>query len=182
MGNSMKKTEHKEAGQALVEFALTIPVFIAIALFIIDFGWVSYQRIAFEHGYMRASWSLTASDIGDADPLEEVPSTDVYTGSNITDKLREYIETGTWGCVAGNLSVSGVKATVYNTEEYFNVPGRMSEAVAATNLSRHMELEAEIRYVIYPITFFGKMVFGDYIELEKELDYSRIIATSQRSG
>lgn len=40
-----KKTKRNEKGQALVEFALVLPLLLALVCGIIDFGWIYYNQI-----------------------------------------------------------------------------------------------------------------------------------------
>lgn len=41
-----KKTKRNEKGQALVEFALVLPLLLALVCGIIDFGWIYYNQIS----------------------------------------------------------------------------------------------------------------------------------------
>ena len=44
-----RKKEKKESGQAIVEFALVLPLFLLLVMGILDFGWLFYNYISFEN-------------------------------------------------------------------------------------------------------------------------------------
>ena len=39
-----KRSKRAEGGQAMTEFALVMPLFLIMCLFVIDFGWIAYQK------------------------------------------------------------------------------------------------------------------------------------------
>ncbi|MBR7073029.1 MAG: pilus assembly protein [Eubacterium sp.] len=44
-----RKKGRKESGQAIVEFALVLPLFLLLVMGILDFGWLFYNYISFEN-------------------------------------------------------------------------------------------------------------------------------------
>lgn len=179
----MREKKKFESGQAMVEFAIILPILLLIIFFIIDFCWVGYQKATFEQGVIHAGWNITADSLGDTDPLEDVPSKQTYSGSTVADPLLQGIqESSLWGLYTRRISVTGATATLYNVETNFNVPGRKpGDSVAAISRTRYMDLDADLSYEIYPLTFIGQMVFGRSIQVEKHLDCTRVIATQHRS-
>lgn len=173
----------QDKGQAMVEFALVLPVFLVIILFIIEAGWMTYQQSVFDQSYQYSSWTIQASDLGDSDPLESCPASAVYSGNTVSDPLVERIkEASFWGFIPENLTVSNAQAVMHNEEETFLVPGRTpSDTVTATSRTRYMDLEATLSYDIYPLTFLGQQVFGTRVTKEKKLSCNRIVATQHRS-
>ena len=173
---------HDNTGQAMVEFALTLWLFIMITFFIIDFGWVSFQKTVFEYGYIHSSWAITAADLGDADPLEEVPSEASYTGSKVSDAIFEEFSKSAPGIVEANMTISNAKAVLHNEANPYQVPGRNpGDAVQAISRTRYMDLNADFTYVVYPLTPIGKLFFGNDVTLEKELTRTRVVGTQHRS-
>ncbi len=171
-----------DSGQALIEFALTVWLLIMITFAIIDFSWISFQRASFEYGYMYASWSISANDLGDTDPLEEVPSEAEYTGTAVSDILFDDINDRSPGIIDSNLMIMNANAKLYNEADHYNVPGRTpGNPVQAISRTRYMDLTADFSYVIRPLTPIGGMLFGNDITVEKELACIRVVGTQHRS-
>jgi hypothetical protein len=173
----------KEAGQAMVEFALAIIVFIPILFFIMDFGWITFQRVIFEYGYMHSSWDISASDLDDYDPLEEVPSSKTYSGPKVAIPLREELISSTAGIIASNLNIVYANAELHNEDDEtkYSVPSRTGDSVDAYSRTRYMVLTAKITYIIHPLTPIGNLIFDDPMEIEKDLSRTKVVGTQHRS-
>lgn len=173
-----------EKGQSMVEFAMILPLFLLLIFFIIDFGWYAYQRSMFDQGYAHAGWNVSRAQLGDTDPIDEVPAAQVYTGSAVETALADEVSASSlWGFIPANLTVSNARARLYNQETSFAVPGRLEDdVVPAISRTRYMELEADLTYRIYPLTFVGHMLFGSYAEVDKTLSCTRVTATVHRSA
>lgn len=178
----------KEEGYGLLDFALIFPIFFLMIIFIIEIGWVTYQQTVFDQGYMYSGWTITAEDVGDYDLLEETPSQKIYengTAKDLKEALEREIEASSlWGMVPGNLTVADPKAKLYNQEEKFHVPGWTpsdTDSVEAINRTRYMELEADLTYDIYPLTYVGQMLFGPKIVAEKRIMLKRVVRSLHRS-
>ncbi len=179
---TQKRINSTESGQSIVEFGLVLPLFLLILFFIIDFGWLAYQRASFEYGYIQASWSVSAADLGDTDFLEDVPSEATYSGAIVADTIRDDLKNSCWGISSDNLSVTNAQAILYNIEESFAVPGRKpNEPVMAVSRTRYMNLSAVLRYDVQPITYVGKLFFGNTVSFEKDLNRTRVVRTQSRS-
>lgn len=50
-----QKKKRKESGQAIVEFALVLPLFLLLVMGIIDFGWLFYNYTTFENSARNAA-------------------------------------------------------------------------------------------------------------------------------
>ncbi|MFV0396274.1 MAG: TadE family protein [Coprobacillaceae bacterium] len=174
-----------EEGQSLVEFALVFPLVFALMMFVFDFGWIAYQITVFQQGYLYSSWNVSAQELGDTNLIEEVPSINVYddTDNIVSDALRDSLEESSYfGFETANFTIKNATATLYNEEEIFKVPGRISgEVVDATNRTRYIELEADLSYDVYPATWFGEVLFGDKIISEKHVNTKRIVGSTHRS-
>lgn len=178
-----KNVYSKESGQAILEFALIFPIFLLILFGIIDFGWIGYQRMSFEYGYIQSSWYISASDLNDYDLLEDVPSENLYTGAVVADLLREGLENSSLGIMPKKLGVKNARATLYNKKEEFKVPGRneLGGLNEGYGITRYMDVNALIDYEIQPLTFVGRTFFGDNIIFKKELDRTRIVSRQIRT-
>lgn len=179
----MKGIYKNETGQAMVEFALVLPLLLLILFFIIDFCWIGYQKASFEEGVSYASWDISANDLGDTDPIESIPSERVYTGATVTAPLLAGIQDSSlWGFYPLHVTVTNATAKLYNSETTFNVPGRVpTDTTAAISRTRHMDLEADLVYEIQPLTFVGQLFFGNTVEVEKHLECTRIVGSQHRS-
>ncbi len=173
----------EESGQAILEFALIFPMFLLILFGIIDFGWIGYQRMSFEYGYIQSSWYISAGDLNDYDLLEEVPSRSLYSGAIVADLLREGLEDSSLGIMPKKLSIKNAKATLYNKKEEFKVPGRDELGVLneGYGITRYMDINALIDYEIQPLTFVGRLFFGDNVTFEKELGRTRVVSRQIRT-
>lgn len=178
-----KNVYSKESGQAILEFALIFPIFLLILFGIIDFGWIGYQRMSFEYGYIQSSWYISAGDLNDYDLLEDVPSENFYTGAVVADLLREGLENSSLGIMPKKLGVKNARATLYNKKEEFKVPGRneLGGLNEGYGITRYMDVNALIDYEIQPLTFVGRTFFGDNIIFKKELDRTRIVSRQIRT-
>ncbi|MFW5649593.1 MAG: TadE family protein [Candidatus Alkaliphilus sp. MAG34] len=183
IGLNSKNVYSKESGQAILEFALIFPVFLLILFGIIDFGWIGYQRMSFEYGYIQSSWYISAGDLNDYDLLEDVPSENLYTGAIVADLLREGLENSSLGIMPKKLGVKNARATLYNKKEEFKVPGRNELGVLneGYGITRYMDVNALIDYEIQPLTFVGRTFFGDNITFKKELNRTRIVSRQIRT-
>lgn len=171
-----------ESGQSMVEFALVLPLFLLIVLFIIDSGWISYQKSSFDHGYHQASWSISASELGDSDALESVPSECVYSGAGVTELVRREMHTGTVQIDDSNLTILNAQARLYNKEESFQVPGSSpGEVLNGKKWTRYLDLTATVEYSVKPITYVGTIFFGDSFVVKKQLSQTKIVRAQLRS-
>ena len=172
-----------EKGQALVEFAIVIPVFMFFLLIIIEFSWISYQRGLFSYGYNHAAWDITADKLSDMDPLKASGSAKTYTGSTVEKLIIDTIsDSALWGVDTGNIKASNAVAYMYNKESSFDVPGRKAgEVNQASAVTRYMELSADLSYDIRPMTGFGQSLFGHLLHVEKDFSCIRVVGAQRRS-
>ena len=183
------KRFRNEQAQAMVEFALVLPIFLGIVLFILDAGWIAVQRTAFENGFMHATWTVSAEQIGDTGSHFEDEEETVYT-IGVGDALKANIKEGNiWGLFSDNLSVSEASATCYNeAKQDLYVPSTDGKELNATSITRYMRLKAKISYDIYPLTFVGGTLFfpkGEGLQkitLVKEYDATRVLKSESRTG
>lgn len=48
----------REKGQAMVEYAVVLPIFLLVVMFLIEVGWVSYQKVIFDYTCRNAAWEI----------------------------------------------------------------------------------------------------------------------------
>lgn len=173
----------KEKGQAIVEFAMIIPLFIFLILAIIELGWISYQSNMFARSYAYAAWDITAEKLSDMDPLTRAGSDSTYSGAAVSTLIADTMkDSALWGFNSSGLSVSNARAKMYNRESKFTVPGKDSgTSVEATTIKRYMRLEAKLEYRIKPMTSLGNILFSRMLNQEKILNYERVVGAQHRS-
>lgn len=171
----MKHRKRGEHGQAMTEFALVLPIFLIMCFFIIDFGWIAYQKAAFDYSYMHASWEVVGSDLSKHGSYEDKDSVSV-PGSEaaVADALSSnpFI-----GYDPANLTVTSASATLYNSVSKFSVPDRTGASSDADSVTRHLALKAELSYEVKPIL---GIAIGP-ITLTKSLDIDRIVGVEHRT-
>ena len=180
-----KRGIKEECGQAALEFALVLPVFLFILFAIIEFGWVAFQTMSFSRGVNNARWDITAETLNDTDPLTDELSTKTYSGGDVGDLIAGAVkDSSLWAFQEGNLSVVNAKAILSNKKSEFKVPGiEEGEQAEAATITRYMELQADLSYRVYPITGLGSWFFGsDGLELHRSIDCRRVIGSQHRSG
>ena len=71
MRGMIMKRKNKESGQAMVEFAIVVPVLIVILCGILDFGWIYYNKYKVEEASYEAARyaAIAVQDIGTGDQL-----------------------------------------------------------------------------------------------------------------
>lgn len=164
-----------EQAQAMVEFALVLPIFLAVVLFIVEAGWVAIQRTAFDNGFMQTTWAVTEEQIRGGGPQKE------YYEAGVADALEANIkESNIWGLFSSNLNVSQAKAHCYNVTNQYEVNN--SANLPATTETRYIDLDAVIIYKIHPLTYIGRLCFGDEIELNKHYVTTKVLKSETRSG
>lgn len=178
-----RKKEHGEAGQALVEFALVLPVFLLVLFGIIELGWMEYQEISFTQGVAHAAWDVSADQLGDHDAMTGAGSHKSYSGASVQRLVADAVaKNSLWAFQRDNLTVRSATATLYNDESTASVPGiRSGETTEARAVTRYMELRAEISYKIDSVTGLGSWFFRAPVELTREIECKRMVGAERRS-
>ncbi len=181
-GEFFKKVFLAERGQALIEFALVIPLFMLLIMGIIEISWITYQRSSFEYGCSHAAWDITAEQLSDIDALKQSGSIKHYSGGAVDGIIKSTISGSTLlGFNSGGLNITNASATMYNQESKFSVPGANAEEVEASTVTRYMDVKANLSYDIKPITFLGNVFFGGLLKVNRDLDYTRVVGAQHRS-
>ena len=137
--------KRRTSGQALVEFALVFPLFIMILFAIIDFGWMAYQKAAFDYSRIHTSWDYAGLDVGNpsstifewsyekTDPTE---SSMTYDDARVQDAVKASIKKApSIGFDANELTVTNAKVTISNVPSESTVPDRNLDATKATKVT-----------------------------------------------
>lgn len=171
--------DEREKGQALVEWAFVLPMFLLLFCAILDFGWYSYQRLMFESAYQMTAWDFTL--------LLKDPSGNEVKDSHIINGVKPGpYSTTTAGVVKINGDAtqyalgSGIKQHMLKSTGSLLQDSKLKVISATANFEPvlvqenyqlngsikyydtykvNVELFAELEYEIEPLTPFGKNVF-----------------------
>lgn len=155
----------------MVEYGLTIVMFVFLIFSIIDLGWIGFQYISFDYSYQYSSWKIVVSD-----PNINYPYT--YSGWAYNNLVRANIADNAVGINVSNLSV---KNTVIKlTTENQNVTN--PDGTHETHKRRYMQITAVIEYTIKPLTPIGELLYGSTIKWTKNLDRLRLLQTKFNLG
>lgn len=152
-------SKRRTSGQALVEFALVFPLFIAILFAIIDFGWMAYQKAAFDYSRIHTSWDYAGLDVNNPSSTtfdwsykETDPTKSKTYTAGVPAAVKASIEKApSIGFDASELDVTSASVTMSNVPSESAVPDRNGYATKATKITRQATLKATVKYRIKPI-------------------------------
>lgn len=163
--------KRRTSGQALVEFALVFPLFIMILFAIIDFGWMAYQKAAFDYSRIHTSWDYAGLDVGN-------PSSKTYDSASVQAAVKSSIEKApSIGFDTSELTVTNAKVTISNVPSESTVPDRNLDATKATKVTRQARLEATVRYNVKPI--IGLLIKP--VEVTEKIDVTHVVGNQTRT-
>lgn len=172
----------------MVEFALIFPLFFFLLLFVIDGGWVMYQRASLNYGCTHAGWGLSGSSISDNGDYDGALNADgSYTPAeeDVEQALHDAISDSALVLFRPDLLTISVTETpvIKNDpgELRIGVPaprGGTSESVLRT---RRVTIEAEVTYQIPYLTPLGARVFRNQPAVKK-VSYEKIVGKQFRNA
>ena len=177
--------KRRTSGQALVEFALVFPLFIMILFAIIDFGWMAYQKAAFDYSRIHTSWDYAGLDVGNPSSTtfnwsyEQTDPTksQTYT-TGVQAAVKTYIEKApSIGFDKNELTVENAKVTISNVPSESTVPDRKGDATKATRVTRQARLEATVKYNVKPI--IGLLI--QPVEVTENIDVTHVVGDQTRT-
>ena len=164
-------SKRRTSGQALVEFALVFPLFIAILFAIIDFGWMAYQKAAFDYSRIHTSWDYAGLDVGN-------PSSKTYDSARVQEAVKDSIKKApSIGFDTDELKVDSASVTISNVPSESTVPDRNYDPTKATKVTRQARLEATVRYNVKPI--IG--LFIKPVEVTEKIDVTHVVGNQTRT-
>ena len=164
-------SKRRTSGQALVEFALVFPLFIAILFAIIDFGWMAYQKAAFDYSRIHTSWDYAGLDVGN-------PSSKTYDSARVQEAVKDSIKKApSIGFDTDELKVDSASVTISNVPSESTVPDRKGDATKATKVTRQARLEATVKYNVKPI--IGLLI--QPVEVTEKIDVTHVVGDQTRT-
>lgn len=164
-----------ESGQSLVEFALVLPLFLAIVFGIIDAGWMGYQAAAFNYSYANASWELASSSIVDYD-YRAVGAGTVSNSVAETAIKDSLAASALPGYDPNEVSVAVQDITLENSQSNYTIPDRKGDESAASRVERRLNVKATVVYHTKPLVGFS--LFSTSVE--KNLEFTRLVGVEHR--
>ncbi len=169
------KGRSAESGQSTVEFALVLPLLLAMIFGIIDAGWMGYQAAAFNYSYANASWDIASSSIVDYDyaavSAGKVP--DSVAEAGIKDSLRK---SALPGYDPDDTMVTIHEVSLSNERSNYTVPDRKGDEASASRVERNLSVRATVAYYTKPLVGFS--LFSTRVE--KELEFTRLVGVEHR--
>jgi len=163
--------KRRTSGQALVEFALVFPLFIMILFAIIDFGWMAYQKAAFDYSRIHTSWDYAGLDVGN-------PSSTTFDSTRVQAAVKASIaKAPSIGFDASELTVTNAKVTISNVPSESTVPDRKNDPTKATKVTRQARLEATVKYNVKPI--IGLLIKP--VEVTEKIDVTHVVGNQTRT-
>lgn len=177
--------KRRTSGQALVEFALVFPLFIMILFAIIDFGWMAYQKAAFDYSRIHTSWDYAGLDVGNPSSTTfnwsyektDPTKSQTYT-AGVQAAVKASIEKApSIGFDASELTVENAKVTISNVPSESTVPDRNYDPTKATKVTRQARLEATVKYNVKPI--IGLLIKP--VEVTENIDVTHVVGNQTRT-
>lgn len=179
-GTSKRRT----SGQALVEFALVFPLFIAILFAIIDFGWMAYQKAAFDYSRIHTSWDYAGLDVNNPSSTTfklrytDDPTTTMTYTDHVADAVKDSMRKApSIGFDADELNVTSASVTMSNIPTESTVPDREGNATKATKIARQATLKATVTYKIKPI--IGLLI--QPVDVVEEINVTHVVGDQTRA-
>ena len=177
--------KRRTSGQALVEFALVFPLFIMILFAIIDFGWMAYQKAAFDYSRIHTSWDYAGLDVGNPSSTTfnwSYEQTDPTKSHTYTTGVQAAVKTSiekapSIGFDKNELTVENAKVTISNVPSESTVPDRNNDPTRATKVTRQARLEATVKYNVKPI--IGLLIKP--VEVTEKIDVTHVVGNQTRT-
>ena len=178
-------SKRRTSGQALVEFALVFPLFIAILFAIIDFGWMAYQKAAFDYSRIHTSWDYAGLDVNNPSSTifklrytDDPTTTETYDSDSVRKAVRDSIaKAPSIGFDTDELNVTSASVTMSNIPSDSTVPDREGNATKATKITRQAQLKATVTYKIKPI--IGLLI--QPVEVTEKIDVTHVVGDQTRT-
>lgn len=163
--------KRRESGQALVEYALVLPLFVMLLCAIIDCGWIGYQYISFDYSYRQASWELKVDDTA------EKGKSLTLTGSDAEKPIVDNMASTALGINRKELSVTNPEIYLWSEIKTEKNPGvSKGEYEISSMYWRYMRIKAKLYYQVHPLTPVGKTLFGGTLTYSKVLEKERLLS------
>lgn len=163
----------EEKGQAIVEYALVLPIFLLILMFIIDVGWIGYQKVIFDYTCRNSVWDLRIArdETWVMNEGEQIIRSGQYANDLLSAQFKKVDENTSNSIDMDKVSISHGQISMYPGEkEYkYKKPEDTEEGVVVYTDFKYktvtVEIEGKIEYQIELLTPLTKPFFKDGIKL-----------------
>lgn len=169
----MKNRFNSELGQAIMEFALVIPIFVLLVMFILDCAWVGFQRISFDYACREASWGSGLSSYA-------CSSDGIYTdyGPQVDKSISDRVLEQAPQLNKKNLKVEDAQCYYWTRRVTVNTPDAYGRTLQDFENQRYVQISGLVSYKIKMLTPIGGGIFGNNIEMVKQIYKTRLIRSN----
>lgn len=190
------KFKKNEKGQAMVEYAIVLPIFLLVMMFLMEIGWITYQKVIFDYTCRNTAWEIGNIQVkgyegftwprwfsNAEEHVMNYKTVTVIPTSNSNGVIKEYFSIAndnTTGHIdTDNITVSNGKVSIYPGDKHYRNKKPMGEdpeiqQEVQDNIFRttNIEIEGKIEYVVQTITPVNQLcekIFGQPIKLTNNL-------------
>lgn len=169
----MFKFIRSEKGQVMVEFAIVIPIFLLLLFFLIDLGWIIYQKVTFDYTCRKMAWDLNLSS--DEDWVMNTRQPIYYSGYNANRLLKTEFDKNIKGTHIdkNKVSITDGMIAIYPGRKLYKHRGGATTSGDVDFKTTTLEIQGKIKYKIEPLTPIAKPFFGNSITLNSNLYKAR---------
>lgn len=164
--------KNSEKGQVMVEFAIVIPIFLLILFFLMDLGWIMYQKVMLDYTCRQIAWDL---DLGEDETwVMRNMRPIVYKNNSANKLLKKQFDKNNQGTYIdiNSISISDGKIGVYPGRKNYRYKGGGFSADVNYKTTT-LEIQGKIKYKIEPLTPIAKSFFRNGIILTNKLYKAR---------
>lgn len=161
----MAKNKLNELGQAMVEFAVTLPIFLLVFFAVMDLSWIGYQHIVFDYSYQVAVWEMSGLESSESNSPIDISES--FSKKYITDGIKS----NAVGINISNIYVNNASIKLRTViEKVKEINGTLRD-----EYRRYALISGVIEYKFKPLTYVGELIFGSDISITKTLNRIRLL-------
>lgn len=161
----------------MIEYAFIIPIFLLLLMFLIDIGWITYQKVVFDHTCRHSAWDLMLKQ--DENWVLTNGQKIVRSGDYANRILEEQFCKVNYNTAnhinIRNVSISNGEISIYPGEKRYKykrpaeIPEELGMFTDINYKTTTLEIQGKIKYKIEPLTPLTKPFFKNGIELTNNL-------------
>lgn len=185
-----KILKNSEKGQAMIEYAIILPIFLLVLFAVIDVGWITYQKAMFTYTCRQTGWDMRLKEDDEWVLHSGVPiSRDGgYANMLLTEQFRKVNgEKDATYINLENITVTNGSVVIYPGKKDYKTktPDYLPKTTSAGNGTLYntttVEVKGKIEYRVRPLTPFFK-VFAKDGENKNELTFTNNLYKIKRSA
>ena len=156
------KTESGESGQAIVEFAILLPVLLLLLMVPVDLYRYANTKMILKSAAGESLSRLTYPEVSSGAASASITDT-------ITECFGEKLDAGKVEVSELNINPSitiDYPYYVYSSDRASDNPDKFHEQFETRDSSyKTMEIQIQLKYPLTPVTFWGSLFLGDTFEV-----------------